>query len=282
MKKTSKKLLSLFLAVVMIITSCSVGLTAFAADQPSDSYWSNKSDAEAAFDSLNDLVDEYVPMLLNIDAIKNILENNLGMTVDENTTISDVVVGASPLLLGLLGGNANKAEIRGTNSPLADKYFAYLEDDTGAMDFYSLYKFCKDNKDKGGEVGAYASETFPKLEALLNVYKNAESELNDAVSEGDSLIQEYSDIAYEDETINDVYGGLESAPLRAIENVVIDSEGTLLKDVPLGAAAEAVQMINGFALTPLRNTSTISPVWVNISSSPKFFSVLLKRADCLL
>lgn len=260
MKKTSKKLLSLFLAVVMIITSCSVGLTAFAADQPSDSYWSNKSDAEAAFDSLNDLVDEYVPMLLNIDAIKNILENNLGMTVDENTTISDVVVGASPLLLGLLGGNANKAEIRGTNSPLADKYFAYLEDDTGAMDFYSLYKFCKDNKDKGGEVGAYASETFPKLEALLNVYKNAESELNDAVSEGDSLIQEYADIAYEDETINDVYGGLESAPLSAIENVVIDSEGTLLKDVPLGAAAEAVQMINGFAKGVNSNIGSIDSI----------------------
>ena len=32
MKRTSKKLLSFFLAVVMVVTSCSVGFTAFAAD----------------------------------------------------------------------------------------------------------------------------------------------------------------------------------------------------------------------------------------------------------
>lgn len=33
MKRTSKKLLSFILAVVMVVTSCSVGFTAFAADE---------------------------------------------------------------------------------------------------------------------------------------------------------------------------------------------------------------------------------------------------------
>ena len=104
--KTSKKLLSLFLAIVMVVTSCSVGLTAFAADQnktdKNNSYWHDGTDADAAFESLNDLVDTYVPQLLNIPAIKSLLEEQLGMTVTDSTTISDVVAGASPLLLNAL------------------------------------------------------------------------------------------------------------------------------------------------------------------------------------
>ena len=34
--KTSKRLLSLFLAVVMVVTTCSVGMSAFAADKSDD------------------------------------------------------------------------------------------------------------------------------------------------------------------------------------------------------------------------------------------------------
>lgn len=58
--KTSKKLLSFFLAVVMVITTCSVGFTAFAQDN-SNSIWETSSDAEAAFNSLNGLADDYLP-----------------------------------------------------------------------------------------------------------------------------------------------------------------------------------------------------------------------------
>ena len=90
--KTSKKLLSLFLALVMVITSCSVGFTAFAADgnktDANNTYWNDGTDAKAAFESLNTLTDAYVPQLLNIPAVKKILEDNLGMTVTSKTNIS--------------------------------------------------------------------------------------------------------------------------------------------------------------------------------------------------
>lgn len=43
MKKASKKLLSFFLAVVMIVTSCSVGFTAFADEKTgtTEKYWND-------------------------------------------------------------------------------------------------------------------------------------------------------------------------------------------------------------------------------------------------
>lgn len=66
--KTSKKLLSFFLAVVMVVTTCSVGFTAFAQDN-SNSIWSTSDEAEAAFNSLNGLIDDYLPsLLLGIDS----------------------------------------------------------------------------------------------------------------------------------------------------------------------------------------------------------------------
>ena len=66
--KTSKKLLSFFLAVVMVVTTCSVGFTAFAQDN-SNSIWSTSDEADAAFNSLNGLIDDYLPsLLLGIDS----------------------------------------------------------------------------------------------------------------------------------------------------------------------------------------------------------------------
>lgn len=69
--KTSKKLLSFFLAVVMVVTTCSVGFTAFAQDNK-NSIWSTNCDAEAAFDTLNGLADDYLPgVLMGIDLISS-------------------------------------------------------------------------------------------------------------------------------------------------------------------------------------------------------------------
>ena len=69
--KTSKKLLSFFLAVVMVVTTCSVGFTAFAQDNK-NSIWSTNCDAEAAFNTLNGLADDYLPgVLMGIDLISS-------------------------------------------------------------------------------------------------------------------------------------------------------------------------------------------------------------------
>ena len=67
--KTGKKLLSLFLAVVMMVTTCSVGFTAFAADKDKG-IWKNSTSADSTFDALTELVDTYVPALLNQPNIK--------------------------------------------------------------------------------------------------------------------------------------------------------------------------------------------------------------------
>ena len=81
--RTSKKLLSFFLAVVMVITTCSVGFTAFAKDY--DSMWKNSADKQAAFDTLNDLVSEYVPSLI-IGASGDIANNVYAKYAAGNTT----------------------------------------------------------------------------------------------------------------------------------------------------------------------------------------------------
>ena len=54
--KTGKKLLSLFLAVVMMVTTCSVGFTAFAADKDKG-ILKNSTSADSTFDALTELVD---------------------------------------------------------------------------------------------------------------------------------------------------------------------------------------------------------------------------------
>ena len=65
--KTSKRLLSFFLAVVMVITTCSVGFAAFAAE-PEDEVFTYVDDEGKAvsltYDGLNDLVNTYAPVLI--------------------------------------------------------------------------------------------------------------------------------------------------------------------------------------------------------------------------
>ena len=185
MKKTSKKFLSLFLALVMIITSCSVGFTAFAADKnktdSNNDYWSNGTDATAAYSSLNDLVDEYIPQLLNIPKIKSLLEDKLGMTVTSSTTIKDLVVGVSPTVLGALGSSANIGDVLGENANAGmntNFNYAYLNGDgNNAMNFYALYKFCSQNQNSSNEeLKKYARETLPKLTTLRNVFTNVQTD----------------------------------------------------------------------------------------------------------
>jgi hypothetical protein len=230
--KTSKKFLSLFLALVMIITSCSVGLTAFAADgnktDTNNNYWSSGTDAEAAFDSLNNLVDAYIPQLLQIDSIKKLLENKLGMTVTDTTTISDVVAGASPLLLGLLGGtSADKATIRKDSSPMADIYYSYLDEDGSVMDFYSLYSFCESNlNSSNSELKEYCNTTYEKLQTLLGVYKTARQDYQSKYNaSGDACNSD----KYVDAVFDQLGEDFESWTYEGIKNVDID--GTPLSEV---------------------------------------------------
>lgn len=144
--KTGKKLLSLFLAVVMMVTTCSVGFTAFAADKDKG-IWKNSTSADSTFDALTELVDTYVPALLNQPSIKKALEEKLGMTVTNTTSISDLIAGVSPMLFKLMSTDANKSDvIPDYQAGYSDVAYAYLDQENAPMTFYQLYAFCLQNQ----------------------------------------------------------------------------------------------------------------------------------------
>ena len=224
MKKTSKKLLSFFLAVVMIVTSCSVGFTAFAEDNTdTNKYWNDVTEAGDAFDAIGEIVDTAVPSILGINVNGKKLGALLGMSDSQiqSATLKDVVANASPLLLKALGGSStdssnlaydvdkktflmNHKDITGVTawSDKYDTYYSYLDDPDakdGDITFYNLYTFCENNLTlaEGKEnddnykvlkaVQDYCTETLPKLQILLKVVSSAQNEYNSKKNIGDMV-----------------------------------------------------------------------------------------------
>ncbi len=192
MKKTSKKLLSFFLAVVMIVTSCSVGFTAFAEDKKettADSYWNDVTTAEGAFDAIGGIIDYALPQILNAEIDDNgkkvKIYEKLGVKPD--ATLRDVIAAASPLLLDLLGGSKSSTDLKtfitshSSVTSIDDtswkdsyaKYFGYLTDPNpkaGDFTFIELYTFCEKNLDNSNDdVKKYATETLANLNDMLKV-----------------------------------------------------------------------------------------------------------------
>lgn len=240
MKKTSKKLLSFFLAIVMIITSCSVGLTAFAEEPTNEGYWSQDANAESAFGALNDLVDTYVPALLNIEAIKDLLEGSLGVKVTEETTIADVIEGASPFLMKALGTNVDKGAIRGNTTKVADLYFAYLDDEDSAVDFYTLYKFCQTNQDLTyTDEKGQTKKVKDDLDSLLKAYSTYNAQYQNDYKDAISKMAEYKTAVT---SLN-----LATCTLDEVNNATID--GTTLKDADTKDIDTLIAYYNGIFST---------------------------------
>lgn len=162
--KTSKKILSFFLAVVMVVTTCSVGFTAFA-DEKNGSIWSTDANADAAYSALEALVDEFLPgALMGIDAISQGVyakyapdygkDNPADLTdaekeeINGKATTKDVVAALAPVIYGALGKTsqqdfANRIEGDGANA----SHYDYLQGMNGSLDFFTLYTLCEDYKD---------------------------------------------------------------------------------------------------------------------------------------
>lgn len=173
--KTSKRLLSFFLAVVMVITTCSVGFAAFAAE-PEDEVFTYVDDEGKAvtltYDGLNKLVDTYAPVL--IEALRSTLEGagvNVDAVLASENPIGELLAQLSPMLMGLLGTSSDMQTILGSDyNAFSEEKYSYLDDPDATIDFWNLYTICKDNKDAGGAIGEFCSSTFEKLEVLLNAY----------------------------------------------------------------------------------------------------------------
>ncbi|MCI5660184.1 MAG: hypothetical protein MR280_05980 [Clostridium sp.] len=181
--KTGKKLLSLFLAVVMMVTTCSVGFTAFAADKDKG-IWKNSTSADSTFDALTELVDTYVPVLLNQPSIKKALEEKLGMTVTDTTSISDLIMGVSPTLLNLLSSPMNKADIiDGYRKGYSDVAYAYLDEKDAKMSFYQLFSFCVNNiSSSDAELAKWCEDTLNDLSALLDQFPEKQAKQQEDLS----------------------------------------------------------------------------------------------------
>ena len=179
--KTGKKLLSLFLAVVMMVTTCSVGFTAFAANRD-NGIWKDSTSAKPTFDALTELVDTYLPALFNQEDIKKALEEKLGMTVTDTTSIQDVLESASPVLVtalsSLLDVKVDNSSFIPSDTAFPEIAYAYLEEKDAKMTFAQLYYFCSSHKDDSDKVLAewcddVLNGTDGKigLEALLKQYE---------------------------------------------------------------------------------------------------------------
>lgn len=193
--KTGKKLLSLFLAVVMMVTTCSVGFTAFAANRD-NGIWKDSTSAKSTFDALTELVDTYLPALFNQEDVKKALEEKLGMTITDTTSIQDVLEGVSPMVVTAVGSLLD-GEVDSSNStviPAGTAFpeiaYAYLEEKDAKMTFAQLYSFCTLHKNDSDKVLAdwckdalEGTDGKIGLEALLKQYETKKTAQATALEE---------------------------------------------------------------------------------------------------
>lgn len=200
--KTSKRLLSFFLAVVMVITTCSVGLTAFAADPPEDSVFTYINDegeaVEITYESLENLVNTYAPTI--IEALRGTLEG-VGVDVDaviaDEEPIHELVGQVSPLLLKLIGGSGDPEAIIGSYTAMDRLHYSYLNDDGAVMDFWSLYQFCKDNlKNSNATVKEFATTIYETLTPMFELYSNTRTANDTAINNAVEVIKTIVGSAY--------------------------------------------------------------------------------------
>lgn len=157
--RTSKKLLSFFLAVVMVVTTCSVGFTAFAKDE--QSIWSTSCEAQDAFNTLDDLANSYLPsVLMGVESIstpvyekyakdygktsaKDLTDKEKEEIKTTKATFKDILGVLQPVLLNALAGTTQQDFVdmyyRGANV----NDFNYLNQRDDAMSYYTLVNLCK-------------------------------------------------------------------------------------------------------------------------------------------
>ena len=219
--KTSKKLLSFFLAVVMVVTTCSVGFSAFAAEKNTD-IWSTNCESKDAYAAIDGLVNQYVPGLL-IDLIPGALENiykkyaaDYNTTADNlseeqkakikaNATLADILEALVPTIanVDLFGAAMTQEKFIEAYYPSASPGdFDYLETaGEGDISFFTMFNICAkftQNKDyisgKNDTIELnLSSEAKKELEALYQQLKA----LADKPSEITQYLNEVDDIAIE-------------------------------------------------------------------------------------
>lgn len=220
--KTSKKILSFFLAVVMVVTTCSVGFTAFAAEK-NRTIWSTDADAKAAFSALNGLADDYLPSLLMGlvgDGVYKKIAREIGKEADALTahekaviageaskqagdadelraaTLSDILQALQPTLINALDSTTQTAFVENIlkeQRDHADRY-DYLNQRDDTLSVFTLIGLAEEFRYKS-DVSSEARE------ALIEwVYGKKDGSANDYTDDSVwSIVQLYNKL-YAEET----------------------------------------------------------------------------------
>lgn len=168
--KTSKRLLSLFLAVVMALTACSVGFVAFAQEiNPKDNpaFSDKNASKEGSVEALTQLVDEFLPDILKLVPEENL--DKLGLSIDSITNADfnddkiksdrfyEFMAELSPLVISAVGGVSKYSVLSDAKASMGanfldDLYYAYLDKEDAKLNFWTLYSICSKNaKENGNE-----------------------------------------------------------------------------------------------------------------------------------
>ena len=186
MKKTSKKILSFFLAVVMAVSACSVGFTAWAQEvNPTDKLFNDTDlDANTSIDEINKVLDTYLPDILTAINGQNNTLGNIGIDIEEIKKFdsngkydSDAFYAfAGQLSLYLIkmlyADAAGKVKEPLLLSNLSELYFSNLKDSNAPIDFFT-YKAVIDEAKKSQN---QAVKDFIKdIEEKFNLIKYGEN-----------------------------------------------------------------------------------------------------------
>lgn len=179
----------------MMVTTCSVGFTAFAANRD-NGIWKDSTSAKSTFDALTELVDTYLPALFNQEDVKKALEEKLGMTITDTTSIQDVLEGVSPMVVtavsSLLDGevDSSNSTVIPAGTAFPEIAYAYLEEKDAKMTFAQLYSFCTLHKNDSDKVLAdwckdalEGTDGKIGLEALLKQYETKKAAQATALDE---------------------------------------------------------------------------------------------------
>lgn len=188
MKKTSKRLLSLFLAVVMAVSACSVGFTALAAETNPDNKLfndANSLDAESSIDAINKLLDDRLPDILDMigadslaaigideQDIKDIKNYDSGGKYDSDAFYA-FMTKLADYLLGVINGNSTAtASYFGEDyNNLTDWQYSFVEDDSAPVSYFALLNYMDTVQGSDYKPAAkYSKENLDDLQSLTEPF----------------------------------------------------------------------------------------------------------------
>ena len=259
----TKRLLSLILALVMAVSATSVSLIAYAQES---------AESERRVELIKEEVGDILLDSLGDGDLRDIIR------VVSNTFFKGFVPKADKksVITGIY-----KSEFEYSESDAEYFYstfsnlglYNYLEDDYADLDFYTLYKFCLENKNSDNrEISEYANDTLDRLNNIFAQHLRMYDELIDPSSGeviGYDVVENYKEIVQRDLS-------LDEATLYDLENYKID--GTALKDIDCQEAGCAYKIAYDNMLFDFEG----SPITIDNIAADIYYTYNSNYADAIL